>query len=151
MLYTNATKNDTEQRFVTFNKAIFSNSRQCSGLVILEVLEQVPQSSYMLDTITNRQSSTTIKKRNKNWWVNGLRDMRTDFDNPIWLKDWESIKAVYPIDKVLNESTMDKDKDWMEREPFRDKYLLVRLIFDNKNDIKLLTNHTIASEQSTNM
>ena len=77
--------------------------------------------------------------------------MRTDFDNPIWLKDWESVKAVYPIDKVLNESTMDKDKDWMEREPFRDKYLLVRLIFDNKNDIKLLTNHTIASEQSTNM
>ena len=102
----------------------------------------------MTQSITNHIQKTNIKKRNKNWYINGLRDARTNYDQPIWLRNWEAIKGDYPIDKVVNELSLG-NKDWTELEPFRDKYIVIRLIFDNRNDIKLLTNYTIAMEQLT--
>ena len=43
----------------------------------------------------------------------------------------KALQADYYIDKVLNTTSMNYDKKWTELESFRDKYLVVRLIFDN--------------------
>ena len=50
------------------------------------------------------------------------------------------------IDKVLNETTLDFNKDWYELESFRDKYLVVRLIFDKFANKKIITNFSVENE-----
>ena len=63
----------------------------------------------------------------------------------------------YFIDKVLNNNSIDYDKDWSELESFRDKYLVVRLIFDNfaehtqheNGTVKMLMNFSMESETNS--
>ena len=83
--------------------------------------------------------------------INDLRDIRVDYNTPIWNYNPNSLVNEYYIDKILNTSTMNVNKDWTQLESFRDKYLVVRLIFDsfvNKtSNVKLVTNYTIENEQ----
>ena len=53
------------------------------------------------------------------------------------------------IDKVLNTGIVDYNKDWQDLESFRDKYLVIRLIFDNFDDVKLILNHTVTTETNS--
>ena len=64
----------------------------------------------------------------------------------MWISDISSLQDNYYIDKVLNEQTLDINKDWSQLESFRDKYLGIRLIFDNFANKKLITNFSIESE-----
>ena len=48
--------------------------------------------------------------------------------------------------KVLNEATLNFNKDWYELESFRDKYLVVRLIFDKFANKKIITNFSVENE-----
>lgn len=137
-----------EERFVTFNKALFYNSRQCSGILNLLVKDINSDSTdYLLQQVQNLPGDSIIIDRNeKDWTINQLRDIRTDYTKPIFKSDINSIQDNYFIDKVVNESTIDFNKDWSELESFRDKYLVVRFIFDNFDDVKLLLNYSIENE-----
>ena len=55
----------------------------------------------------------------------------------------------YFIDKKLNTGVIDYNKDWTQVESFRDKYLIVRFIFDTFDDIKLITNFTANTEKTS--
>ncbi len=147
-----------ERRYVTFNKMILYNSRQCSGNMLLRskntssdvVSFGTDASDYMMDQVTNFGDNIVLIDRNEtDWTVNDLRDIRTNYDKPIWMTKVNLLQDDYFIDKVLNESTMDVNKDWTQLESFRDKYLVVRLIFDNFADTKLLLNYSSNNEQQS--
>jgi hypothetical protein len=149
--YDFSTQEYNEERYITFNKAIIYNSRQCSGLIDLIVKDtQSNQQDYLLHQIQNNGNNNFIIDRNEtDWTLNDLRDIRIDYTKPIWNSNINSLQSEYYIDKKLNAITMDVNKDWTQLESFRDKYLVVRLIFDNFADIKLLTNYSIENEQES--
>lgn len=137
-----------EERFITFNKAIFYNSRQASGLLTLKVKDtQTDAEDYLEQQTVNLDGSTILLDTNEgDWTLNQLRDNRIDYTKPIFSNKLVDRQSNYYIDKILNTSTIDYDKDWSELESFRDKYLVVRLIFDNFDNVKLLLNYSIENE-----
>lgn len=145
-------KEYVDERYITFNKAVLYNSRQCSGLMDLIVKDtQLGGVNYLLNqTLNNTNSNTSVIDRTeKNWFINDFRDIRVDYTKPIWNNASSSLQQDYFIDKVLNTSTLDIEKDWTQLESFRDKYLVVRLIFDNFANKKLITNFSVENEQQS--
>ena len=80
------------------------------------------------------------------WFINNFRDIRVDYTKPIWISNKTLMNSNSYIDKVLNETTLDFNKDWYELESFRDKYLVVRLIFDKFANKKIITNFSVENE-----
>lgn len=145
-VYDIVTQEYIDKRFVTFNKAIFYNSRQTSGLLNLIVKDDTNK-DYLINQIMNiAGNQIKINRDERNWTLNEIRDYRVDYDNSIWSKDWDSLKSEFPIDKVLNSSTIDFGKIWYDLQVLRDKYLIIRLIFDNFDDVNLTTNYSFERE-----
>ena len=106
-----------------------------------------PEIDYMRQQIVNVDPGTIIIDRNeRNWSVNDIRDIRVDYDEPIFDSNILSRQDGYYTDKILNLSSLDENKDWEQLESLRDKYLVVRLIFDTFDDVKLIMNYSIESE-----
>jgi hypothetical protein len=55
----------------------------------------------------------------------------------MFLKNLEALQANYYADKIVNPAAINFAKDWTQLESFRDKFLVVRLIFDTFADVKL--------------
>lgn len=140
-----------DERYVTFNKAILYNSRQCSGEMDLVVKdEELGGQDYMMNQVINTNVNQSIIDRNeRDWLINDFRDIRIDYTKPIWNSNISSLQSEYFIDKILNTSTLDINKDWTQLESFRDKYLVVRLIFDKFANKKLITNFSVENEQQS--
>lgn len=141
----------TEERFVTFNKALFYNSRQTSGILNLIVKDtRNNPKDYLLQQVQNLPGDSIIIDKNEgDWSINELRDYRVDYSEPMFNKSIGALQDDYFIDKVVNNNVIDYNKDWTELESFRDKYLVVRLIFDNFDDIKLLLNYSVENENQS--
>lgn len=134
---------------VFFNKAVFYNSTQCTGLLKL-ITKDNEDTNYLYNQVNNIAPDEIIVDRtDRNWNLNSIRDIRIDYAKPIWLSQPGNLQATYYIDKVLNTSSMDPNKDWSQLESFRDKYLSVRLIFDKFVDTKLIMNFSNENEQQS--
>jgi hypothetical protein len=139
-----------DERFITFNKAILYNSRQCSGLVNLVAKDtQNPLANYTPQQIDDSIPTVEIDKNEKNWTFNEFYDIRTNYNAPIWKDRPQDLQSEYFIDKVLNTASMSINKDWFQVEDFRDKYLCIRLIFDTFDNIKLSLDYTSINEQKS--
>jgi len=152
--YNKEFKDYVDERFVTFNKMIAYNSRQCTGLLNLKVKDtDFNQQDWFKNQTTDfNDGDIMIDKVEKDWLVNDLRDIRINYNLPIWDSNIISRQDDYYIDKVLNEATLNYSKEWTELESFRDKYLVVRLIFDNFAGVsnkKLITNYSAENEQQS--
>jgi len=123
---------------ITFNKLLVYNSKQTSGE--LSLVTKTLDENYLIEQTTNEAGSVIVERTEKDWRVNELRDIRIDNTIPMFRKDISSLQAKYYIDKIVNPLSIDYDKNWMEMESFRDKYLVIRLTFDNFTDIKLISN-----------
>lgn len=147
--YDSASDYFVDEPHVTFNKAVFYNTRQCSGELRLIVKDsELFDEDYLEHQVTNTGNNISIIDRTeRDWFINDFRDIRVDYSKPIWRSDITSVQPEYYTDKVLNTSTLDENKDWTELESFRDKYLVVRLTFDNFADKKLITNFSVENEQ----
>lgn len=141
-------KQYVDDRDVTFNKAILYNTRQSTGLVnLINKDTQADPANYLIQQVINSNNGSVIIDRNeRNWSFNDIRDIRIDYTQPIFDASLDSVQTEYFIDKVLNTSTLDVSKDWTQLESFRDKYLVVRLIFDNFDDVKLIMNYSDENE-----
>ena len=153
-LHTEARKYDSEMddyyevRDKTFNKAIFYNTRQCTGELVLTPKGTLDDQDYMLSQVTNNDGLTAVLDNNEGVWsLNDIRDIRVNYEKPIFDSNILSRQDVYPTDKILNLSALDENKDWQELESLRGKYLVVRLIFDNFADVKLVLNYTVDTQQ----
>ncbi|MDB4285890.1 hypothetical protein N9933_01150 [bacterium] len=134
-------ENDT-----TFNKAILYNASQCSGELTLTVKNtKAPTDHYLLSQIINLVNIIPIDRSERNWKMNDMRDIRIDYTVPIFDAALGA-RQPYFIDKVLNTSSMDSEKDWTQLELFRDKFLVIRLIFDNLADTQLTLNYSVENE-----
>lgn len=124
----------------TFNKAIFYNSYQTTGNKNL-VFKVNGGENYMLDQITNNINDITVDRNERDFTLNNIRDYRKNMTDPMFKTKGEAVQSDYYIDKVVNEDNVDLIKDWTELESFRDKYLVIRLIFDNLQTDTKLTMH----------
>lgn len=130
-----------DQKLVTFNKILAYNTSQISG--ILEMITKSNDQDYILEQIINAPGTITIDRNERDWSLNELRDIRVDYGSPMFKKKLEELQANYFIDKVVNEDAIDINKDWTQMESFRDKFLVVRLIFDKFDHTRLLMNFSI--------
>lgn len=139
-----------DERFITFNKALFYNSRQSSGILNLMVKDNLSDENYLLEQVKDLEGDTIVIDRNeRDWSINELRDIRVDYTQPMFDKKLSSLQTDYFTDKIVNTNAIDYNKDWTQLESFRDKYLVVRLIFDKFDDIKLLLNYSVESEKES--
>lgn len=147
------------EHYTTFNKLIAYNTRQSTGVLNLIVKDTTHSGNdisidYLQQQVQNGADYTPseegidiiIDKNEKTWTINDLRDYVVDYSQPLFneetlskeLQDYRIDKGY--IDKLPNISIISKDKDWWDLQMLRDKYLVVRLIFDNFADVKLLFN-----------
>lgn len=146
-LFDDETQDYIDQRFITHNKAILYNTRQNSGLLTLKLKDNANDVlNYFNHQIENTAGQMIIDRSEKDWHINNFRDIVVDTSQSMFRKDLLSRQQQYYIDKVLNTSSLDVNKDWMQSESFRDKFLVVRLIFDNFDNIQLITNYTLSNE-----
>ena len=138
-----------DERLITFNKAILYNSRQCSGLLNIKVKDQYLDQDYLQQQIQNVFGEIIAARNERDWTLNDLRDYRIDYTVPIFNSNKEDIQTDYFIDKILNDPSIDQEKLWYELESFRDKYLVIRLIFDTFDDVKLILNYSIENENTS--
>jgi len=142
-LYTQAeryhTKEDyfTDERFITFNKFIAYNSRQSTGLQ--EIRNKEGLKYYMRNQVVNQKGFVLADKKDKEWRINQLRNYVVDNSKPLFITNIEQLQQQYFIDKILNEDVIDFNKKWSDVEKLRDKYLEVRLFFDNLDNVRLST------------
>ena len=131
--YDKDSKSFYEQRYVTFNKAMFYNTRQCSGVLNLFVKNTSVEEDYLIEQVQNLNNGTIIIDRNeKDWLMNDIRDYVVRYDKAIFNENRKTFTGEQEfIDKRVNDGIIDLEKDWYNLENFRDKFLVVRLIFDN--------------------
>ena len=140
-----------EERFITFNKAVIYNARQCTGEMGLIVKDtQDNEEDYLSQQIVNQVGNNIlIDKNERDWSLNDIRDIRVDYESPIWDTNIDSLQENYYIDKKLNTASLDENKSWEQLESLRGKYLVVRLIFDTFDDVKLIFNYSVQNEVSS--
>lgn len=135
---------------VFFNKIVAYNSRQCTGELDIKVKNKDLDEYYLINQVGNTDSNEIIaNKKEKTWYLNNLRDVRINYQEPIFKSDALSKQDNYFIDKVLNMDSMSFSKSWEELESLRDKYLAVRFIFDKFADIKLSLNFSSENEKAS--
>ena len=148
--YNDTLKSYAPVRDVTFNKAIFYNTRQCTGELNLQVKDNTE--NYLMNQVNGLAAGTIFIDNNEDTWsMNDIRDIRVDYDQPIFDEDIISRQPGYYTDKILNLSSLDVNKDWQELESLRGKYLVIRLIFDTFDDVKLVMNYSAETQTDTYM
>lgn len=135
-----------EQRYITFNKAVMYNTRQCSGIVNLKVKNLSDMNAYTIEQVVNTNDGVVLIDNNEgDWLLNDLRDYIVKYDKPFFNSNKITVSERNNnefIDKLLEDGTTDLNKSWGDLESFRSKFLVVRLIFDNFADVKLVLNFT---------
>lgn len=132
------TKDYIDVENITFNKILAYNTRQISGIKEMIVKEQ--EFDYLLNQLTNSNIQILVDRNERDWTINELRDYSSNNNVSLFRKDLLSLQANYFIDKVINPNAINLNKDWTELAPFRDKFLVLRFIFDSNTDTKLIMN-----------
>lgn len=136
-----------DERFITHNKGVFYNTRQNTGVLNLIVKDTKPNvENYFNQQIEHNPGDIIIDRNERNWTINDLRDIIINNSESMFISSLSSLQSEYYTDKILNDTVLDINKDWTQQESFRDKFLVVRLIFDNFDNIQLTTNYTVSSE-----
>lgn len=139
--------NEYVDKDITFNKMISYTAKQSTGLINLKVKDV--DDVYLQNQVSNVLGTTFIERAERDWNVNNLRDIVTNYNVPLFRKDNFSLQPEYFIDKVINNDAININKNWSELQSFRDKYLVTRLIFDNFDSIRLITNFTDEEETTS--
>ncbi len=127
-------------REVTFNKVLFYNTEQISGVLNINPKQNLAQ-NYLLQQTQNATAigNITADRNERDWTLNNMRDIRMNTTTPMFIKDVAQLQGNYYIDKIVNPAAISYSKSWNELESFRDKFLVVRLIFDTFDTSKRLT------------
>lgn len=137
-----------DQRFVTFNKLIAYNDRASTGEQQLIVRDDMADmTNWLFTQITNSPGQVLITRKERNWNLNEIRNYVIDPQLPLFSTSWTQLKDIYYIDKVVNQSNIDFAIAWSDVEMLRDKFLVVRLIFDTFDDVNLIFNYSLETEQ----
>jgi len=147
--FDNAVKDYVDIDNVTFNKVLLYNTYQISGLLEL-VPKQNESANYLFQQTRNLTLSAgqiPIDRNERDWTLNDMRNLRVDNIVPMFIKDLSLIQSNYYIDKIVNPAALSYSKDWAQLESFRDKFLVVRLIFDTFADTRILFNFSASDKK----
>ena len=137
-----------DKRLVTYDKAIVYNNYQCSGLINL--LTKRDQTSFNRDQESwDQQALLDVNERTYSF--NEFRDLVGDYDVPMFTKDWSNTdyQGDYYIDKIINPSSINLNKNWWEQDVFRGKHLTLRLFFSILDNVKLTTQFQLFEKGTT--
>jgi hypothetical protein len=133
----------TDVKDTTFNKLLVYNSYQTSSL--LNLITKSDDINYLnQQVLDNNPENIFIERYEKDWHINGFRDYRDNSNIPFFSKSLTDRQDNYYIDKVVNPLAVNFNKNWFEIENFRDKFLVVRLIYDNFADVKLTMEFSVS-------
>lgn len=124
-----------------FNKMVAYSNQQSTGL-----LELLPKPKNNLNAQKgypkyNTASKTILVTKSGSFYnVNTFWDMIKDTKKPVWNKSLNSLSEY----KVLNQDNHNYNKLSYSKAPLRSKELRIRLILDNKDDIKIISQFTVA-------
>ena len=138
---------ELDERNITYNKAILYNSRQITGEMELVVRDEETGDFFENSAKDLPGFQVKIDRHERDWSLNDIRDYRTDYSATMFKKDKSSLQSSYYIDKIVNTSAVSSSKDFTQLELLRDKYLVIRLIFDNFGDKKLILNYSVENEK----
>ena len=100
-----------------------------------------------MEQINNTPNEALLSRGEKDWTLNNFRDYVISQSEPLFSSDYSDRQDDYFIDKVINTNIIDEQKSWEQLESFRDKYLIIRFIFDTFDNIKLLFNFSSESDR----
>lgn len=129
-----------------FNKCIVYSMQQSTGL-----LKLVPKPKNNLSLqgkypLYNTDSKTIlVTKSNSFYNFNTFWDMIKDTKKPVFTKSLNSVSEY----KTLNQPNHDYSKRSYNKAPIRAKDLRIRLILDDRDDIKIISQFTIAPTQQS--
>ena len=111
----------------------------------------------MINQIINTSPQDVQATNNEGTWsVNNFRDIRSNYEESVWVNKQQYLNNGYYTDKYLNPFAIDSDKDWKSLEIFREKYLQIRLFFSNfvnsenkARNIKLSLYFSLHTEQGS--
>ena len=130
-----------------YNKFLAYNSNQMTGVLFMRLRENhVPTTDFMFHGVVDPVGETFATKVERNYMINDLRNNINDHTVPMFLRAPEDLDSSYFIDKVVNPDAVFFLKDWFDMESLRDKFLVIRLIMDNFDDTRLITNYSIENE-----
>ena len=158
--YDTATENYVDDRYSTFNRAWLYNSYQTTGELSLEVKDETILD--MMPTAVNQQTQVSLlKRKDRSWNLNHFRDIaidRTQATVPsLFTNAWTSLSPTPYLDRVINPLAIDDAKAWYTNQPLKDRYLQVRLFFDNlagtpaspSGKFKITTNYMLSAAQQS--
>lgn len=133
---------------ITFNQLLAYNSHQMTGILNLMVKDiNSISEDYILQQIKNYENNHVNIDRNEiDWSVNDLRNIRINYDESMFNKNLNFLQENYYIDKIINENVISYNKNWTQLENLRDKYLIIRFIFSNFDDVKLISKFSMEHE-----
>lgn len=141
-------QNYVDEQMITFNKIQAYNTRQNTGELNMVPKDETSMGvNWLFNQVANNVGEIFISRRNRDWSINELRDYVVDYKTPMFTSRWLDIKMEYPIDKLTNPSAVSHLKKWDELEILRDKFIVIRLKFDNFNHISLSLHYSIRTEQ----
>ena len=144
-----ASRQYIDERYVTFNKIILSNNRQCTGELTMIVKNTQGNNLWLNNQVVETQGSILIARNEGNWDINDLRDYVIDDTKPLFSSAWSVIRNNYFIDKLIQPNIIDFNKNWYELENFRDKFVVIRLKFSTFDDVNLILNFSIDTSQNS--
>ncbi len=129
-----------------FNKAILYTPQQCSGLLLLTKKPTNNLSLYNTYPKYNTDSKEILYTKSSSFYqFNTFWSLVVDKRQPLFISSCESL-SIY---KELNQANMSYSKRSYKKEPLRDKELKVRLILDNKDNSKMISQFTLAPTQKS--
>jgi hypothetical protein len=132
-------RKDDELIDITFDKALFYNTSESTGILDLYVQDENKLSTlFSIPSSLSDLRKVPIRRRDNDWNISDIYNIVNNEDEPLFTDDWASIKSVYPIDKVVNPAAMDYNRSWKEVNLLRGKWIKSRLYFTNHNSFKLL-------------
>lgn len=119
---------ETDNTF--FDELYVYNEQQCSGQIILQTTGL----------------NINLTKKEKDWHINKLLDMSTNIiPKTLFTNAWDEVKDEYPIDKVINPTSINPSKDWYLRGRFRDKYFVARFKYTKDLENKKILVNFVSS------
>ena len=156
--YDTTTRQYVDDRYITFDRALLYNSYQTTGELSLLVKDEVVV-TMMETAVTQVAQQSLLKRKDRIWFLNHFRDIakdRTQFVVPsLFTNSWADLQTIPYIDKVINPLAINNAKAWYETQPLKDRYLQVRLFFDNlagdpaSGKYKMTTNFILSSSQQS--
>lgn len=136
-LVSTSSNNNVLSNTITYDRAVFFNSYQSSGLKTL-TLKSNPFLSDYSDT------SCLINKVSNSWRINNIRDYSIP-NTALFSTNWTDLQSDYFIDKVVNPLAINTTTLKFNTSRLRDKWMGVRLYFNPALSNNKLTTNLIST------